>query len=54
MFKGKKKFFILCGAGVVWDLLSINLPYGWGPRGHRVVGAVIESNLVPETKKIYR
>ena len=51
MFKGKKKLFILCGAGVVWGLLSINLAYGWGPQGHRVVGAVAESNLAPETKK---
>ena len=36
---------------MVWGLLSINLAYGWGPQGHRVVGAVAESNLAPETKK---
>jgi hypothetical protein len=51
MFKGKGKFFILCGAGVVWVLLSINLAYGWGPQSHRVCGAVAESNLASETKK---
>ena len=50
MFKGKKKFFILCGAGVVWGLLSINLAYDWSPKGHRVVGIIAESNLAPETK----
>ncbi len=52
MFKGKKIFFILCRAGVVWGLLSINLAYGWGPQGHRVVGTIAESNLAPEIKKI--
>jgi hypothetical protein len=52
MFKDKKIFFILCKVGVVWGLLSINLAYGWGPQGHRVVGAIAESNLTPETKKI--
>jgi hypothetical protein len=51
MFKGNKIFFILCGAGVVWGLLSINLAYGWGPQGHRVVGTIAEFNLAPETKK---
>lgn len=52
MFKGKKIFFILGRAGVVWCLLSINLAYGWGPQGHRVVGSIAEFNLSPEIKKI--
>ncbi|MDC1123104.1 S1/P1 nuclease [Nitrospinaceae bacterium] len=37
---------------MVWALLSINLAYGWGPQGHRVVGTIAESHLAPETKKI--
>jgi nuclease S1 len=45
MFKGKEKFFILSGAGVVWGLLSINLAYDWSSQGHRIVGAVTESNF---------
>jgi hypothetical protein len=51
MFKGKKKFFILCGAEMVWGLVSIDLAYNWGLEGHRVIGAVAKSNLAPETKK---
>jgi nuclease S1 len=51
MFNGNKILFILCGAGVVWGLLSINLAYSWGPQGHRVVGTIAESNLAPEIKK---
>jgi hypothetical protein len=52
MFKGKKILFILCRAGVVWTLLSINLAYGWGPQVHRVVATIAEFHLAPETKKI--
>ena len=52
MFKGNKIFFILCRAGVVWGLLSINLAYGWGPQGHRVVGTIAEFHLAPEKKII--
>ena len=50
MFKGKKILFILCRAGVVWTLLSINLAYGWGPQVHRVVGTIAEFHLAPKQK----
>jgi len=55
MIIAAKKINLIAGSFwlvVILFAISSDNAYGWGPQGHRVIGAIAEFNLAPETKKI--